>query len=274
MASYMNAVDVFRALIPRAERIDRYPALPAEQLHRSAGVRQAAQAEHRCRPGRPSDAEFLRRVYLDVIGTLADRRRSTRVSLADTAPTDAARLVDELARPAGVRRLLGAEMGRPAARGSAGAWGTRRAYAYYRWIRDSLAANKPLDQFARELLTAEGPLDETPAANFYKVVDQARRDGQHAVAGVPGRAHRLCRVPSSSVRPLEPDRLLRHAGLFHPGRRDEIARAANHLWPRAQADPSIRGPARRSSPTRWRRQVDAPTSLRPRRPPAGCWPTG
>src|SRR5207302_8243410 len=38
------------------------------------------------------------------------------------------------------------------------------------WIRESIAANKPFDQFARELLTAEGPLEETGPANFYKVV--------------------------------------------------------------------------------------------------------
>jgi hypothetical protein len=50
------------------------------------------------------------------------------------------------------------------------ALGHKRAYAYYRWIRASLAANKPLDQFARELLTAEGPLDENGPANFYKVI--------------------------------------------------------------------------------------------------------
>ena len=48
--------------------------------------------------------------------------------------------------------------------------GPKRAYAYYRWIRESIAKNKPFDQFARELLTAEGPLEETGPANFYKVV--------------------------------------------------------------------------------------------------------
>ena len=51
--------------------------------------------------------------------------------------------------------------------------GHKRAYAYYRWIRESFARNKPFDQFARELLTAEGPLEETGPANFYKVVTKA-----------------------------------------------------------------------------------------------------
>ena len=47
--------------------------------------------------------------------------------------------------------------------------GHKRAYAFYKWIRASLAANKPLDQFAREILTAEGPLGEVGPASFYKV---------------------------------------------------------------------------------------------------------
>src|SRR5205085_7110796 len=42
-------------------------------------------------------------------------------------------------------------------------------YGFYRWVRESLAGNKPLDRFARELLLAEGPLDEVGPANFYKV---------------------------------------------------------------------------------------------------------
>src|SRR5262249_3201993 len=52
------------------------------------------------------------------------------------------------------------------------ALGHKRAYAYYKWIRDSLAANKPYDQFVRELLTAEGPLQEAPAAGFYKLFNK------------------------------------------------------------------------------------------------------
>ena len=50
--------------------------------------------------------------------------------------------------------------------------GRKQAYLYYKWIRDSFAANAPLDRFARELVTAEGPLSEAPAGHFYKVVAQ------------------------------------------------------------------------------------------------------
>ena len=35
------------------------------------------------------------------------------------------------------------------------ALGHKRAYAYYKWVRDGLAADKPYDQFVREVLTAD-----------------------------------------------------------------------------------------------------------------------
>src|SRR5262249_16746853 len=44
------------------------------------------------------------------------------------------------------------------------------AYAYYRWIRASVANGKPLDLFAREILTAEGPFGEVAPAAFYKAM--------------------------------------------------------------------------------------------------------
>ena len=52
------------------------------------------------------------------------------------------------------------------------ALGPKRAYAFYRWLRDGFAANKPLDRLAWELLTAEGSLEEPGPAGFYKVVSK------------------------------------------------------------------------------------------------------
>src|SRR6202011_5051450 len=48
--------------------------------------------------------------------------------------------------------------------------GHKRAFAYYRWVRDRGASNAPLDRFARAIVTAEGPLDEVGPANLFKVV--------------------------------------------------------------------------------------------------------
>src|SRR5262249_16493228 len=69
MASYMGEVAVFRTLIPRAEGIAEYPRLP-ENNFIDALVFRKLKKLHVLPSDLADDAEFLRRVYLDVIGTL------------------------------------------------------------------------------------------------------------------------------------------------------------------------------------------------------------
>jgi hypothetical protein len=169
MASFMGAVDIFRAFIPRAERIDNYPALPENNFIDKL-VFQKLRKLHIV-PSEPADdADYLRRVYLDVIGTLPTAAEARRF-LADKRPDRRARLVDELlARPefADYWALKWADL----LRVEREVLGHKRAYAYYQWIRASLVANKPYDEFVREIVTAEGPLQEVGPANFYKVVSK------------------------------------------------------------------------------------------------------
>jgi hypothetical protein len=51
------------------------------------------------------------------------------------------------------------------------------AQAYHRWVLASLAANKPYDQFARELLTASGSNFRVGPANFYRAIQNRKPDG-------------------------------------------------------------------------------------------------
>jgi len=44
----------------------------------------------------------------------------------------------------------------------------RGTYAFHGWIRDSLAANKPFDQFVREVLAASGDLAHNPPVAWYR----------------------------------------------------------------------------------------------------------
>jgi hypothetical protein len=48
--------------------------------------------------------------------------------------------------------------------------GIKGAYTYHRWIREQVARNRPLDEFAREIVTAQGPNYVHPAASFYRRV--------------------------------------------------------------------------------------------------------
>jgi hypothetical protein len=122
-------------------------------------------------PSEPcDDADYLRRIYLDLIGTLPTRDEA-RAFLADIRVDKRGRLVESLfSRPefAEYWALKWSDV----LHVDRQVLGHKAAHGYYRWIRDSLAANKPLDQVARELLTAEGPLDESGPASFYKVVSK------------------------------------------------------------------------------------------------------
>lgn len=169
MASYANCVDTFRAIVPRPNAIANYPAFPANNfidVHVLNKLKKLNIA-----PSELCDDEtYLRRVYLDVIGTLPTADESRRF-LGDKRANKRDLLVDELLeRPeyADYWALKWADL----LRVDRQALGHKKAYAFYRWIRDSFATNKPFDQFARELLTAEGPLEEVGPANYFKVASK------------------------------------------------------------------------------------------------------
>ncbi len=167
MASFLNAVDVFRVVVPRAEPIENYPAVPENNGIDTLVFRKLRKLN--ILPSELADDEvFLRRVYLDVIGTLPTAVEARRF-LDDKRPDRRAQLVEELLqRPefADFWALQWADL----LRVDRAALGPKRAYAYYKWIHDRVAANKPMDQLARELVLAEGPLAEVGPANFYKAV--------------------------------------------------------------------------------------------------------
>ncbi len=169
MASYANCVDTFRAIVPRPEAIASYPAFPPHNFI-DGHVIDKLKKLNIAPSDLCDDSDYLRRVYLDVIGTLPTADEARRF-LSDKRANKRELLVDELLeRPeyADYWALKWADL----LRVDRQALGHRKAYAFYRWIRESLAANKPIDQFARELLTAEGPLEEIGPANFYKVANK------------------------------------------------------------------------------------------------------
>ena len=47
---------------------------------------------------------------------------------------------------------------------------TKGMEVFHGWIRDAIAANKPLDQFARELVAARGSTYKNPPANWWRAL--------------------------------------------------------------------------------------------------------
>jgi hypothetical protein len=176
MASYQSALAVCRVLVPRREHIERYPELP-ESNFIDRLVHAKLRKLHVLPSGPCDDATFLRRAFLDVIGTLPTAAEARRY-LADRRADKRARLVEELlARPefADYWALKWADL----LRVDRSALGAKQARAYHRWIREQLARHTPLDRFARAIIMAEGPIGEAPAGSFYKA---ARKPGEMAGA--------------------------------------------------------------------------------------------
>ena len=167
MAAYRGEVGLFRAIIPRPgqpETGDKRPEFNFVDQHVGRKL-----AKLNLRPsGVCDDAEFLRRVTLDLGGSLPTAEE-VRAFLADKKIDKRVKRVDELLKRSDFADLM-AKRWADVLRVDRQALGPESAYAYHRWIRDAFAENKPFDEFARELLTAEGPLQESPAGNFFKVV--------------------------------------------------------------------------------------------------------
>ncbi len=124
-------------------------------------------------PSAPADdATFLRRVTIDICGTLPTSDEITEY-LADTRGDKRARLIDRLLdRPeyAAYFALKWADILQN--RGAGYSTSKQRAGTtlFAAWIRDSLADNKPYDQFVSELVTASGSQNENPPALWYRTV--------------------------------------------------------------------------------------------------------
>ena len=128
--------------------------------------------------GECSDSVFLRRVSLDLLGILPTAEEA-RAFVNDTRPDKRARLVD-------------AWLDRPEfAESWAQKWGDllrieertldrKGVETFHGWIRQSLASNKPLDQFVRELLSARGSTYEIPPANYYRAMRDPVTRGESA----------------------------------------------------------------------------------------------
>jgi hypothetical protein len=118
-----------------------------------------------------SDEVFVRRVYLDVIGTLPEPKE-TKAFLEDHSPGKRAALIDALLGRdefAEYWAMKWCDVLRVKAEFPINLW-PNAAQAYHRWVRDSIRDNKPYDQFVRELLTSSGSNFRTPPVNFYRAI--------------------------------------------------------------------------------------------------------
>jgi hypothetical protein len=172
MATYMGCVDVFRIFIPESDPIQEYPVVASSNEIDESIYRQLHKLNI-IASGACTDEHFLRRVFIDLTGTIPTADQ-TALFLADHDPAKREKLVDE--------RLESPEFNSYWAlkwsdllRVDRQTLGHENAYQYYSWIKESFRQHKPMDKFARELITTSGPLVDAPAGFFYKAVKSPNR---------------------------------------------------------------------------------------------------
>src|SRR5579883_1588634 len=113
------------------------------------------------------DEEFLRRVYLDLIG-LQPKPDEVRAFLADKDPKKREKLIDALfERPEFVDHwsLKWGDL----LQNSRNSVSSPAMFQFREFIRSAMAENMPMDKFARHLLTAKGGFSDDPASVYLTI---------------------------------------------------------------------------------------------------------
>ncbi len=160
----MNAVSTVRVPYEHVVDPEVFTAAPRENFIDEIVLDQLAKLN--IPPSPPcTDGEFIRRAFVDTLGVLPSAKE-TREFISDGAPDKRERLIDGLfQRPefvdywahkwSDLLLVNSAKLSLPA------------VWAYYDWIRDQVAANRPWDELTREIVTASGSTLENGAANFF-----------------------------------------------------------------------------------------------------------
>jgi hypothetical protein len=112
------------------------------------------------------DTTFLRRAYLDLLGVLPTAE-TARTFLADPAADKRSALIGRLLQRgefADFWALKWADLLKIEER----QLDKNGMKVFHQWIRESIAANKPLDRFAHELIAARGSTYQNPPANWWR----------------------------------------------------------------------------------------------------------
>ncbi len=184
---FQGEVVVAQLTIPFAEPV------PAEQLAERRNVVDQHVFEKlaalRIPPSQAADdATFLRRVYLDTIGTLPTEAEAEKF-LADSSPNKRQQLIEELlARPEWIDfwTLQLCDQLQNRKERDHDVRGTKGVRSFQAWMRKQLQANRSWDQIAADVLTAQGNVGEHPELGYFIVTlgEQRRVEESEVVSSV------------------------------------------------------------------------------------------
>jgi len=114
-----------------------------------------------------TDAEFLRRVFLDLTGRIPSPQQAATF-LADTSTTKRADLIDYLLGTKAYADQLALFLGnRYRVTRAHDNISTPARNVFYSFVRDLFANDQPYDEFARKMITASGEVDTSPGTQFH-----------------------------------------------------------------------------------------------------------
>ena len=163
-AKYMDKLATLRVVSPFAQKVN-----VAAYRDRNNYVDDAVNAKLKQLHIEPSalctDGEFLRRVYIDAIGTLPTSTEA-RAFLDDKNPKKREALVDNLLQRPEYGLVWSLKFG--------DLFVLRREYMHRKyamlmqqWLMEQFNANRPWDELTKEILTSQGNLEENRAGLFF-----------------------------------------------------------------------------------------------------------
>ncbi len=169
MARYQSQVATFRASIPLGADTSHLP--PEKNLIdkavfnnlRKLGIPASEMSD---------DAMFLRRVYIDITGSLPTVE-AARSFLADKNPNKRAELIDRLLDSPEYASYFANKWSMVLRNRKTRAEDLHGVYAFYQWIWNNMYENKPYDQMVREIITATGSIDQNPPVAWYREVSSS-----------------------------------------------------------------------------------------------------
>ena len=182
--NYMGQVAAVQFQVPRPDAPDPYPELPLN--NRIDALVWAKLQRMGILPSEPADdVTFLRRAYLDAIGTLPTPDEVLEF-LRGTSQEKRSRLIEKLLDRdefADYWALKWADI----LLVDRDVLGDRGAFEFFRWLRRQFAQNRPYDQWVRELVTATGTSGKNGPVNLYRALrspDELARGVSQAFLGV------------------------------------------------------------------------------------------
>jgi hypothetical protein len=171
MVRYQGKVSTFRATVPLGAPVAALP--PASNFVddlvfsklKTIGIPPSEIAD---------DGTFIRRVTLDIAGRLPTASEMKDFMASKDANKRTA-LVDRLLESPDYAEFFANKWSALLRNQRTQPVYARGTYLFWQWIRDSIADNKPYDQFVREVVAAAGDIDQSPPVAWYRQVKEQKQ---------------------------------------------------------------------------------------------------